>query len=126
VVYAQFAASPYATADPGVQQYLAFMKQNAPTVDPYGYSVNGYIDMKFVLDTLKTLQTPFTQAAFITALNSTHGYTANGMSGPINFPDFHTNGQLCLSYSILKNGQWAAAANGPNPFTCGTRYSAPT
>jgi ABC-type branched-subunit amino acid transport system substrate-binding protein len=125
LIYANFFASPYATADPGVQEYLAFMQKNVPSVDPAGLWLKGYVAAKFFLYALQQMTPPFTQANLIKEMDSINGYTANGLSGPINFPDYHTNGDLCLSYSIVKNGQWQAAINSSNPFLCGVRYGAP-
>jgi ABC-type branched-subunit amino acid transport system substrate-binding protein len=125
VVYANFPASPYATNDPGVRAYLAFLHRYAPTLDPGGLWEKGYIAAQMFLYALRQLTPPFTQANLIKVLNSIHGYTAGGMSAPINFPDFHLNGDLCLSYSILRNGRWQAASNSPDPFVCGARYGAP-
>jgi branched-chain amino acid transport system substrate-binding protein len=125
VVYANFPASPYATQDPGVRQYLAFMHKYVPSQDPAGLWEKGYVAAEFFLHALSELKPPFTQQNLIKVLNSTNGYTADGMSGPISFPDFHLNGDLCLSYSVVRNGTWQAAINSPDPFVCGSRYGTP-
>jgi ABC-type branched-subunit amino acid transport system substrate-binding protein len=125
VVYGTQSASPYDTADPGVAAYLALIKKYAPSVDPIGWWEKGYTTAVVLIHALQELAPPLTQAKLMTALNSLNAYTADGLSGPITFPEFHTNGQLCLSFTVLEHGTWIPSIVGPNPFICGQRYGSP-
>jgi ABC-type branched-subunit amino acid transport system substrate-binding protein len=122
MIYANFFASPYDTADPGVVQYLNAMKTYEPTHNPYCFCEKGYPVTAWFLHALGQVQGTPTQAALVTALDNTHGYTVNGLVGPIMEPQFHTSGSLCLSYSTIQNGQWAPLIGGPNPFICGKPF----
>jgi hypothetical protein len=100
------------------------MKQYAPGTEPHcGACEEGYIAAQWFLHALgQTSGTP-TQQGLVTALNSTNGYTVDGMVGPITEPAFHTIGTLCLSYAEIKNGQWTVLNPGSFPFLCGKRFA---
>jgi hypothetical protein len=122
MIYANFFASAYDTADPGVVQYLNAMKTYQPTHNPYCFCEKGYPVAEWFLHSLGQVQGTPTQAALVAALNNSSGYTANGLVGPISEPAFHHSGSLCLSYSTIQNGQWAPLIGGPNPFICGKPF----
>jgi hypothetical protein len=120
-------ATPYDTADPGVVQYLSDMKTYEPSQNPYcGNCEKGFMSAEWFLHAMAQLHGPATQQGLIAALNSTKNYTVNGLVGPITEPDYHTMGDLCLSYSVIKNGQWTALYGGAFPFKCGKRYTSST
>jgi ABC-type branched-subunit amino acid transport system substrate-binding protein len=120
-------ATPYDTDDPGIVQYLKDMKTYEPGVDPYcGNCIKGYIAAKWFLKALGDIKGPVTQQSLIDQLNTTKNYTVDGLVGPITEPDYHTVGDLCLSYSVIENGQWKALYGGAFPFKCGKRYTAAT
>jgi ABC-type branched-subunit amino acid transport system substrate-binding protein len=127
LISAEFYASPYATGDKGVNEYLAAMKQYEPTSQTDCFCEKGYAEMRWALHALGQLHGQPTQASYIQALNSTQGYDVDGLVPPIEFPQFHTQGSLCLSYSVIRNGQWVSLYNGSNPYLCGKRFApAPT
>jgi hypothetical protein len=117
-------ATPYDTADPGIVKFLSDMKTYEPGVNPYcGNCERGYIATEWFLHAMGELNGPATQQGLIAALNSTKNYTVDNLIGPITEPDFHTVGDLCLSYSVIQNGQWVPLVGGAFPFICGKRYS---
>jgi ABC-type branched-subunit amino acid transport system substrate-binding protein len=123
LVYANQVASSYATADPGVVQYLNAMKTYASSSEAHcGRCVLGYVETQFFLQGMKRLNGPATQKGLTDILNQTKSYTANGLSAPISFPEYHTTGTLCLSYQIIKSGQWQPVLNNTFPFICGTAF----
>jgi ABC-type branched-subunit amino acid transport system substrate-binding protein len=120
-------ATPYDTADPGIVEYLNDMKTYEPGVNAYcGNCEKGYMAGKWLVHAMGQLNGPATQQGLIAALNSTKNYTIDGLVGPITEPDYHTVGDLCLSYSTIKNGQWTALIGGSFPFKCGKRYTPAT
>jgi ABC-type branched-subunit amino acid transport system substrate-binding protein len=121
LIYANFFASPYATGNKGVSEYLAAMKKYEPGHDPYCFCEKGYAVAKWFAWALQQLPSP-TQAGLIKVLNSTNGYNADGLIGPIHEPAFHTSGQLCLGASVVRNGKWVSLYNGPVAMTCGRQY----
>jgi ABC-type branched-subunit amino acid transport system substrate-binding protein len=123
LIYANFFASAYDTSDPGVAQYLAAMKKYEPSQSPYCFCEKGYPIAEWFLHALSQIHGTPTQTKLVAALNSTNGYTVNGLVGPIYEPLFHTQGSLCLSYSTIKNGAWAPLIPGPDPFICGKRLA---
>jgi hypothetical protein len=120
--YANFFASPYATNDPGVQAYDAAMAKYEPGHQTQCFCIKGYAIGLWFLHAFGQITGTPTQANLVTALDSTNGYTANNLVPPIVEPDFHTVGAVCLSFSVIKNGQWTAVTNTANPFVCGKRY----
>jgi branched-chain amino acid transport system substrate-binding protein len=122
LMYANFFASPYTTGNKGVDEYRAAMKKYQPGKPTECFCIKGYAVMKWALHALGQVQGELTQAKFIQALDATHGYDADGLVPPIEFPQFHTVGAVCLSYSVIKNGRWEALKNGPSPFICGKRF----
>jgi ABC-type branched-subunit amino acid transport system substrate-binding protein len=107
LVYTNDNATPFATDDPGVAQYLSDMKTYEPSNTPYcGRCMLGYIQAKWLFHALGQMQGTPTQQGLTAALNSTKNYTVDNLMGPINEPEFHTNGNLCLSYQVIQNGQW--------------------
>jgi hypothetical protein len=123
MIYANFFASPYDTSDPGVAQYLAAMAKYEPGKQVDCFCIKGYPIVQWFLHSFGQIKGTPTQAKLVAALESTHGYTANGLVPPVQEPAFHTVGSVCLSYSIIKNGQWTSLIKGPNPFICGQRFS---
>jgi ABC-type branched-subunit amino acid transport system substrate-binding protein len=123
MIYANFFASPYDTSDPGVAQYLAAMAKYEPGKQVDCFCIKGYPIVQWFLHSFGQIKGTPTQAKLVAALESTHGYTANGLVPPVQEPAFHTVGSVCLSYSIIKNGQWTSLLKGPNPFICGQRFS---
>jgi hypothetical protein len=81
--------------------------------------MKGYISAKWFLHALGEVSGQVTQASLVNALNTTNGYTIDGLVGPITEPAFHTIGTTCLSYSEIENGQWTPLIKGPFPFFCG-------
>jgi ABC-type branched-subunit amino acid transport system substrate-binding protein len=122
LIYANFFASPYATGNPGVNEYLAAMKKYEPTHDPYCFCTKGYAVAKWFTWALDQVPSPPTQSALVHVLDSTNGYNADGLIGPIREPAFHSSGQLCLGASVIKNGKWMSLYNGPNAMVCGRQY----
>jgi hypothetical protein len=122
LIYANFFASPYATGNQGVNEYLAAMKQYEPSHNPYCICVKGYAVAKWFAWGLDQVPASPTQTALINVLNTTHAYTEDGLIGPINEPAFHSSGQLCLGASIVKGGKWVSLQNGPNAMVCGKQY----
>jgi hypothetical protein len=122
LIYANFFASPYAKGDPGVTDYLDAMKTYESGQDPYCFCEKGYAVAKWFTWALQQLSAPLKQSALIKVLNSTNGYDEDGLIGPIHEPQFHTEGQLCLGASVIKNGQWVSLYNGPDAMSCGRRY----
>jgi ABC-type branched-subunit amino acid transport system substrate-binding protein len=124
LIFANQIASPYATADPGIQEFDATVQKYEPGASIYcGVCEKGYASVKWFLNALGQVQGTPTQAALVTALDSTNGYNANGLVGPITEPAFHTVGTLCLSYSVIKNAKWVPLIDGPSPFLCGKRFA---
>jgi ABC-type branched-subunit amino acid transport system substrate-binding protein len=120
LVFAGLSADLYDNADPGVAQYLADMKKYEPNTNPYcGPCMKGYISAKWFLHALGDISGPVTQENLVSSLNSTNGYTVDGLVGPITEPAFHSIGTVCLSYSQIQHGQWTPLINGPFPFYCG-------
>jgi ABC-type branched-subunit amino acid transport system substrate-binding protein len=123
LVYANQVASSYATADPGVVQYLDAMKTYQASAEAHcGRCVLGFVESQFFLQGMSRLTGPATQQALIEVLNRTKSYTADGLSAPISFPEYHTTGTLCLSYQIIQGGQWQPVINNSFPFICGTAF----
>jgi ABC-type branched-subunit amino acid transport system substrate-binding protein len=122
LIYANFFASPYATGNPGVNEYLAAMKQYEPSHDPYCFCEKGYAVVKWFTWGLDQVPPQPTQTALVNVLNTTNGYNEDGLIGPIQEPAFHSSGQLCLGASVVKNGHWVSLYNGPNAMVCGKRY----
>jgi branched-chain amino acid transport system substrate-binding protein len=124
LIYANQYATPYDTADPGVAQFLSTVQKYAPGQNVYcGLCMKGYISAVWFLHALGEIQGTPTQSALVTALDSTNGYTADGLIGPITEPAFHSVGTLCLSYSVIKKGAWVPLVGGANPFICGKRFA---
>jgi hypothetical protein len=122
LIYANFFASPYATGDKGVDDYLAAMNKYEPGHDPYCFCEKGFAVATWFTWALQQLKSPPTQKALIKVLNSTNGYDENGLIGPIYEPAFHTSGQLCLGASVVRGGKWVSLYNGADAMTCGRRY----
>jgi ABC-type branched-subunit amino acid transport system substrate-binding protein len=125
MIYANFFASPYATEDPGVQQYQAAMAKYEPGRQTQCFCIKGYAIGLWFLDAFRSMTahgTAPTQAGLVNALNASSGFTANGLVPAVQEPLFHTQGALCLSYSVIKNGQWQSLIAGSNPFYCGKRF----
>jgi hypothetical protein len=125
MIYTNLFASPYATADPGVQQYLAAMAKYEPGHQTQCNCIKGYADGLWFLDGFKTMTangSAPTAAGMVAAMNSTTGFTGNGLVPAVQEPQFHTLGALCQSYSVIKNGQWQTLIQGANPFECGKRF----
>src|SRR5262249_36390799 len=124
LIFAGLSEDLYDSADPGVAQYVADMKKYEPSTDPYcGPCMKGYISAKWFLHALAGGSGPVTQAKLVDSLNSTNGYTVDGLVGPITEPAFHTIGTTCLSYSQIQNGQWTPLIKGAFPFFCGKRVA---
>jgi ABC-type branched-subunit amino acid transport system substrate-binding protein len=125
MIYANFFASPYAADDPGVQQFKAAMAKYEPGRPTECFCIKGYAIGKWFLDGFAKMTanggTP-TQAGLVNAMNTTSGFTANGVVPAVQEPLFHTQGALCLSYSVIENGQWQSLIKGANPFFCGKRF----
>jgi hypothetical protein len=119
LIYANTFASPYTTGSPGITEYLNAMKTYQPSHSPYCICIIGYIGGKFFTHTLALLPHAATQAALISALNSTNGYNEDGLVGPIQFPAFHTTGTGCDGFSVIKKGQWVSLYNGSSDLLCG-------
>jgi hypothetical protein len=125
MIYANFFASPYATEDPGVQQYMAAMAKYEPGRETHCFCIKGYAIGLWFLHAFRQMTANGvapTQAGLVAALNGSSGFDANGLIPPVEEPLFHTQGALCLSYSVIKNGQWESLIKGPNPFFCGKRF----
>jgi ABC-type branched-subunit amino acid transport system substrate-binding protein len=124
LIYTNNTASPYATRDPGVVQFLSDMKTYAPSQTPYcGRCMIGYIMAKWFLQSLGQINGTATQPGLIAALNSTKNYTANNLIGPINEPEFHSTPDPCLSFQVIQNGHWVPLTNTAFPFVCGKAVS---
>jgi hypothetical protein len=125
MIYTNLFASPYATDDPGVQQYLAAMAKYEPGHQTQCFCIKGYADGLWFLEGFNKMtangEAP-SAAGLVAALNSTTGFDANGLVPALQEPEFHTVGALCQSYSVIKNGQWQSLIPGPNPFLCGKRF----
>jgi ABC-type branched-subunit amino acid transport system substrate-binding protein len=125
MIYTNFFASPYATADPGVQQYLAAMAKYEPGRQTQCTCIKGYADGLWFLAGFQRMTangTAPSQAGLVAAMNSTTGFDANGLVPAVQEPQFHTQSVLCQSYSVIKNGQWQTLIPGPNPYQCGKRF----
>jgi ABC-type branched-subunit amino acid transport system substrate-binding protein len=123
LIYTNQNATPYATKDPGIVQYLSDMKTYEPSANPYcGRCLLGYASVKWMLHAMSQLNGPATQKGLIDALNSTKNYTVNGLVAPITEPDYHTSGTVCLSGQFIHNGQWVPLVDASYPFTCGKRF----
>jgi hypothetical protein len=123
LIYINQNATPYATKDPGVVQYVSDMKTYEAGHDPYcGRCLLGYASVKWMTHALGQLSGAPTQKGLIDALNSTKNYTINGLVGAITEPDFHSTGTICLSAQVIQNGQWVPLINSAYPFTCGKRF----
>jgi hypothetical protein len=124
LIFANQIASPYDTADPGIAQFIAEMQKYESGTSYYcGVCEKGYAAAMWFLHALGQVQGPPTQSALVAALNSTNGYDADGVVGPITEPAFHTIGTTCLSYSVIKDGQWQPLVGGTFPFICGKRFA---
>jgi ABC-type branched-subunit amino acid transport system substrate-binding protein len=124
LIFANQIASPYATADPGIQEFDATVNKYEPGTSIYcGVCEKGYAATKWFLNALSQVQGTPTQTALVNALDSTNGFTADGLVGPITEPSFHTVGTLCLSYSQIQSGKWVPLIQGSNPFLCGKRFA---
>jgi hypothetical protein len=125
MIYTNLFASPYATADPGVQQYLAAMAKYEPGHQTQCICIKGYADGLWFLDGFKAMTangTAPSAAGLVAAMNGTTGFDANGLVPAVQEPQFHTEAALCQSYSVIKGGQWQTLIPGSNPYECGKRF----
>jgi ABC-type branched-subunit amino acid transport system substrate-binding protein len=121
MIFANVTATPDYTNDPGIETYLATMKKY--NKDPAGFALQGYISMKFLLDTIKSLPGTPTQQKLLRALSILKGYDSDGLICPVDFPAFQQQaGSPCLSASQFVGGRWTQYSDGGKTFWVGKAF----
>lgn len=120
---------PFEAADrsPGLQRYLAEMKKRFPDTDPYQEVVlAGWINADLFVTGLKAAGKNPTWEKLVAELNKLTGYTANGITRPVDWTVEHTAESPldCQALIQVRNGEFTPVfGSGDSPFTCWAQNS---
>jgi ABC-type branched-subunit amino acid transport system substrate-binding protein len=106
---------------PGMQQYLADMKQYEPADVQNNVSFAGWQSAALIAAGIKAAGTDVTQANVIAQTNRIADFTADGTSAPVDWTSAHTSGTvpICSAWIQVKGSTFVSVfAPGKQVFVC--------
>jgi len=111
----------FGNAYPGMQQYLADMKQYEPSYALNNVSFAGWQSAALLVAGIKAAGSDLTQANVIAQTNKLTRFTADGTSAPVDWTSAHTTNTLptCSAWIQVKNGKFVSVfGSGKQVFVC--------